>query len=170
MSRDHSKSRVITILAVVGLLMSLSVPRANAVGSANYSGRYACTVATAGDFATAVIKYGPNGGGAYNGGTLIASVNAFSTFPNAAGNYCEYSLDIGMSAYVIDSTGVGFETLSWTPTASTASNASCPAAFVDQTAIGLSTDINSSGSTMSSVFVDNNLLGVNTAGHGHCLK
>lgn len=170
MSRDHSKSRVITILAVVGLLMSLSVPRANALGSANYSGRYACTVATAGDFATAVIKYGPNGGGAYNGGTLIASVNAFSTFPNAAGNYCEYSLDIGMSAYVIDSTGVGFETLSWTPTASTASNASCPAAFVDQTAIGLSTDINSSGSTMSSVFVDNNLLGVNAAGHGHCLK
>ena len=60
-----------------------------AFSNAVYTGRYACSAATfrsgstAGDLLTAVIKYNPNGGGAYTAGTLIAGANTGGLPPSA---------------------------------------------------------------------------------------
>jgi len=174
MSRNQSvKSKIIAGLAVVGVLMVLSSSRASAqLTVANYVGRYACTNASDDDFFTAIIKYGPNGGGAYTAGTLIASANAFVGFPtvSASGDYCIYTLDPAASSYSIGTDGTGFEELTWTSTGTNNATLGCPGSFGDQTAIGLRNDLNPDGSTIRAEFASVNLLDENEPGHGHCLK
>jgi hypothetical protein len=160
-------------LAALALVMGISLPNAHAQLSAtNYSGRYACAVSSDDNFYTAIVKYGPNGQGAYAAGTLIAAANAFVAFPTVSpsGDYCIYTLDTTSSSYNIGSDGMGFESLSWVSTGPNNSTLGCPSSFVDQTAIGLLGAFNASATTQRSEFVDANLLGEDEPGHGHCLK
>ncbi len=170
--KNH-KSKAIVGFVAVALMMGMSLPKAHAqLSSANYSGRYACASASDDNFYTAIIKYGPNGSGAYAAGTLIASADAFTTFPTVSptGDYCIYTLDTAASSYSIGSDGSGFESLSWTSTGPNNATLGCPGSFVDQTAIGLRNDLNASGATLRSEFTSANLLGEDEPGHGHCLK
>ena len=177
MSRKlNRKSKIMIGLATFGLLVGLNAPRVSALDASNYKGRYGCGVAsdedaTLGDFFTAIIRYRPNGSGAYDAGTLVASLTAFATpFPvvSTTGDYCKYALDVAASSYSISSQGTGFEVLSWT--ASSTNPAACPASFIDETAIGLRNDLNAAGQTARAEFVSVNLLGEDEAGHGTCYK
>jgi hypothetical protein len=178
MSRNQNrKSKIIVGLAVFGLLITLYAPRASAFTAANYSGRYACGVTATsgavglGDFFTAIIRYRPNGAGAYDAGTLIASLTAFATpFPivSATGDYCTYALDPAASSYTIGSDGTGNEVISWV--ASATNPAGCPGSFIDQTAIGVRNDLNVANQSIRAEFVDADLLGQDEAGRGTCLK
>jgi hypothetical protein len=142
--------------------------------AAQYSGRYGCTVASNNDIFTGVIKYNPDGAGGYAAtGILIGTINNFAVFnPLApAGQFCTWFLEPAASVYSIDSTGVGFETLSWT--ASIANPVGCTppalAVFVDQDAIVLR-NLTEGGASISSDFTDTNLFGLGVNGHGSCLK
>src|SRR5689334_5222561 len=129
---ENRKSKIIIGLAAFGLLIGVYVPRASALDASNYKGRYGCSVQAfdpavgLGDFRTAIIRYRPNGSGAYDKGDLVASLTAFASFPTVSptGDYCVYALNPAASSYTIGSDGTGFEVLSWV--ASTANNAACP--------------------------------------------
>jgi hypothetical protein len=164
-----------------GLTMALAVPRVSAqvttFSTKNYSGNYGCTLKTTLDAISAVIQYHPDGNGGYTSGTLVASLQDFLVAYNPAapaGQFCTYFLQTGASAYSIDSTGVGFETLSWAP--SVANPAGCgPAAgtFIDQDAIVLR-NITTPVASIRAETADANLFDRGTAappnvGHGSCL-
>ena len=173
--KQNRKSKIIAGWAAFALLVSLYVPRASAFDATNFRGRYACSAeagnGTLGDFFSAIIRYFPNGGGAYQAGTLVASLTAFATpFPvvSATGDYCAYALDVAASSYTIGSDGTGFEVLSWV--ASSTNPAGCPASFTDQTAIGIRNILSADNQTIRAEFVDADLLGSDEAGHGTCLK
>jgi hypothetical protein len=174
MSRNqNNKSKVITSLAVVGLLVALYAPGASAFDTTSYSGRYACNVSanngTVGSFFTAVIRYRPNGSGAYQGGDLYASLSAFAATPTpGTADFCHYTLDVGASSYSIGADGTGNEALSWV--ADTTNNAACPASFVDQTAIGVRNVLDVTNTTVRAELVDADLLGVDESGSGTCYK
>jgi len=171
---QNRKSKLIVGLAVFGLLIGLYVPRASALSASNYKGRYGCSVQAGntalGDFRTAIIRYRPNGSGAYDAGNLIASLTAFASFPtvSATGDYCVYALNPAASSYTIGSDGTGFEVLSWV--ASSANPAACPGDFTDETAIGIRNDLAVDNTTIRAETVDVSLLGQDEAGHGTCLK
>jgi hypothetical protein len=180
MSRHGNRiSKLIAALGVFALVMALAVPRVGAqvttFSTANYTGPYACTIASDFDFFTAVIQYSPDGAGGYTTGTLVASSSAFDGigFDQAtpASNYCTWFLEPSASAYSIDSTGLGFETLSWTP--SVANNVNCVGAFTDEDAIALRNLTNPTASIRAEV-ADGNLFGFGAsddfAGHGSCLN
>jgi hypothetical protein len=174
-TRKHRISKLVAALGGVGLLLGLSVPRAGAelstFSAANFSGRYVCTEASDDDFFTAVIKYGPNGGGAYAAGTLVAAendfVSPFVSSPSMA--FCTYTLDTTGSSYNITSTGFGFEQLVWTLT-STNPNCTGPASFVDQHIIILRNTPNAANQVQRADFSSVNNLGETDAGHGTCVK
>lgn len=176
MSRsDNSIVKLIAALGVCGLMMVLWTPRVNAqvtsFSEANYSGRYGCLVASDDDFFTAIIKYTPNGAGGYTDGTLVGSLNAFTAFTpgSAASQFCTYILETGLSAYTVDQSGLGFETLSWAPSAT--NDASCPAAFIDESAIALRNLISSTtGASIRAQIADGNLFAEDEAGQGACLQ
>jgi hypothetical protein len=179
MSRHGNRiSKLIAALGVFGLVMALAVPRVGAqvttFSAANYTGPYGCTISNNDDFDTAVIQYSPDGSGGYTTGTLVASSSAFGIGFDAAtpaGNYCTWFLEPSESAYSIDSTGLGFETLTWTP--SIANNAACPGAFTDEDAIALRNLTNPTASIRAEV-ADGNLFNFGVtddfAGHGTCLN
>ena len=173
MSRNLGrKSMIVAGFALFGLLSFVFVTRASALDVSSYAGRYACNEESNGDTFTAIIKYGPDGAGAYNGGTLIGSLTAFSlAFPTVSptADYCLYALDLNMSFYTISSKdGTGFENLVWN--AGPRNDPACPASFTDQTAISLGTVLNSSGQTLREEFVSADLFGTPVAGHGSCVK
>jgi hypothetical protein len=173
-SRKHRISKLVAALGGVGLLLGLSVPKAGAFLSTfstkNYSGRYVCTEASDDDFFTAVIKYGPNGGGAFMAGTLVAAENNF-LFPPVdipALAFCPYELNLAASSYTISDDGHGFEQLTWTQTPV---NANCPvASFTDQAIIALRNTPNAANQVQRADFSSVNLLGQTDAGHGTCYK
>ena len=111
--RKHRASKLIVALGGVGLLVGLSVPKAGAqltsFSTKNYSGRYVCQEANY-EGHSAVIKYGPNGGGAYAAGTLVAAENDFVSpivsIPAVA--FCTYELNLASSSYTISPDGHGF--------------------------------------------------------------
>jgi hypothetical protein len=156
-------------------MLGLSAPMVSAqvvtFSNANYVGRYACTNAVRSDSLTAVIKYNPNGSGAYSAGTLVAALTPFAPFGTASPSmsFCNYTLDIAASSYNIASDGTGFEQLVWT--AATTNNGACPPSFEDQTAIGLRNMQDATGiAVIRAEFASANLLNGNEAGHGTCLK
>jgi hypothetical protein len=178
MSRNQNrKSKLFAALAIFGLVMGLSVSRAGAqLSAANYAGRYACSLQDQTDAVTAIIKYGPNGTGAYNGGIMVAALNAVAGFPSVSAtmDYCLYNLDLAGSSYTIGSDGTGFEVLTWVPaTTNPAGCSSFPngtATFTDQTAIAIRNDLNLAGQTIREEFADANPLDEDEAGFGTCLK
>lgn len=184
MSRKQNlMSKLITAFALLGLMMGLSTAKVSAesnpviaFSNAVYTGRYVCSAATfitgsaAGDSLTAVIKYNPNGGGAYNAGTLIAAANTGGLPPSGA--FCQYNLDITASSYNIGTDGTGFESLSWVlPPAPFVEPAGCPMTpFLDETSIVLRNNTDITGAVLRAETANANLLGQDEAGHGFCLK
>jgi len=185
MSRNRNRiSMVITATGLLGLMMGLGAPKVSAqvsdavtaFSNAVYTGRYVCTTASAvdsskGDFNTAVIKYNPNGGGAYSAGTLIASLEPFdgdTDVVSPSGDFCTYTLDIIASSYNIGTDGTGFENLSWV--ALTTNPIGCPGNFIDQTSIALRNNTDPAGEVLRAEFASADLLGQDEAGHGFCLK
>jgi hypothetical protein len=168
-------SKLIAVVGVVSLMMALLVSRASAqvttFSNKNYNGSYACRDASDFDFFTAVFQYTPNGAGGYTTGTLVATLNNFTGFDSAApaAQFCTFLLQTAASAYSIDTTGLGFETLTWLPSAG--NNAACfPAAFfVNQTQIALRNLTSSNGATIRAEFSDDNLLDEDDPGHGTCV-
>ena len=174
--RKHRVSKLIVALGGLGLLLGLSVPKAGAqltsFSAKNYSGRYVCQEASEkGDECTAVMKYGPNGGGAYMAGTLVAAENNFVSpivsIPAVA--FCTYELNLASSSYTISADGHGFEQLVWT-LSSTNPNCTGPAIFTDQRIIALRNTPNAANQVQRADFSSVNNLGRNEAGHGTCLK
>jgi hypothetical protein len=179
--KDKAVSKLIASLGVVGLVIGFCAPRASAqvpageFTAANYSGRYACVASTGpaianaagnqGEFASAVIKYKPNGSGGYSG-TGILSAND-SAFGGSGTAFCSYTLATG-SFYTISGDGTGFEKLIWT--ASTSNEAVCPASFTDLRDIALRNVLNINNVVIDAEFSSVNLLGQTSAGHGYCLK
>jgi hypothetical protein len=169
---------VIAALGVFGFMNTLWALRASAqdtFSDANYSGRYGCEISFDEDFFTAVYKYNPNGAGGYANGTLIGSLNNFAVFDNTApaSQFCTYFLKTAPSVYSIDSTGVGSETLSWTP--SVTNNLACPGAFTDETFIVLHniSQNDQNGASIRAEVADRNFFGIDpggNAGHGTCVK
>jgi len=172
---ENRRSKLITALGLVGLMLGLSAPMASAFSNANYAGRYACSAASNSDSLTAVIKYNPNGSGAYSAGTLIASLEPFDTDADLlppSMDFCFYTLDVVASSYNIATDGTGFEQLVWTaaPTNST-TPPGCPLTFTEQTAIGLRNMMDAGGVVViRAEFATANLLNGNEGGHGTCLK
>lgn len=175
--------KLMTGLVGLGLLMGLPVSSARAQGftfsNSNYAGRYACSLKDDFDSVYAVVKYGPDGTGKYTAGTLIAAATggfppgSAISFPTVSPSedYCIYTLDTGTgSFYNIDAIGTGFEQLTWTSTGTNNTTLGCPPNFVDQTAIGLKSDLNGSGQTLRADFVDANPVDESEAGYGKCLK
>jgi len=172
---ENRRSKLITALGLVGLMLGLSAPMVSAqvvtFSNANYAGRYACTNANHNDNQTAVIRYIPNGFGAYLGGTLTADLTFFAPFGTASPSmsFCDYTLDLAASSYNIAADGTGFEQLVWT--AAITNNGACPLSFEDQTAIGLRNMQDASGiAVIRAEFASANLLNGNEGGHGTCLK
>jgi hypothetical protein len=179
--KDKAVLKLIASLGVVGLVIGFCAPRASAqvpageFTAANYSGRYVCVASTGpaiadaaglqGDFASAVIKYKPNGAGAFEG-TGILSAND-SAFGGSGTAFCSYTLGVG-SSYAIAGDGTGFEKLIWS--ASSANEAICPASFTDLRFIALRNLLNINNVVVDSEFSSTNLLGQTSAGHGYCLK
>jgi hypothetical protein len=154
---------------MMALLISRASAQVTSFSNKNYSGSYSCRDASFDDFFTAVFQYTPDGGGSYTSGTLVATLNgfvAFDTSPPAA-QFCTYFLQTAASAYSIDTTGLGFETLTWLP--SVANNANCPGTFVNQTQIALRNLTSSNGATSRAEFSDDNFLDLDAPGHGTCL-
>jgi len=153
-------------------MLGLSAPMASAFSNANYAGRYACTDATHGDGVTAVIKYNPNGFGAYSAGTLIASLEPFDADADSvppSADFCFYTLDTAASSYTIATDGTGFEQRVWA--AASTNQIVCPPSFTEQTAIGLRNMRDAGGIVViRAEFASANLLTSNEAGHGTCLK
>jgi hypothetical protein len=177
---SSSQNRIATLIAALGafgFMTALWVPRASAqvtsFSDSNYTGRYGCEISFDEDFFTAVYKYNPNGAGGYANGTLIGSLNNFAVYNDAApaSQFCTYFLETAASAYSVDSTGIGSETLSWTP--SVANNAACPGAFIDETFIALRNITNAIGASIHADIADRNLFGIDPpgdAGHGICVQ
>jgi hypothetical protein len=184
MSRKQNlMSKLITAVVLLGLVMGLSTAKLHAEGNpvvafsnGVYTGRYVCSAATfvtggsSGDLLTAVIKYNPNGGGAYSAGTLIAGANAGGLPPSGA--FCQYNLDITASSYNIGTDGTGFESLSWVlPPPPFVEPSGCPTTgFIDQTSIVLRNNTDITGAVLRAETANANLLGQDEAGHGFCLK
>jgi hypothetical protein len=172
--RKHRISKLIVALGGVGLLLGLSVPKAgaelNSFSAKNYDGRYICTEASQDDFFTAVIKYGPNGGGAYMSGTLVGAENNF-LFPPVdipALAFCSYSLNLAASSYSINADGSGTEQLVWVQSPV---NANCPiGSFTDQHFLLLRNTPNAANQVQRSDFSSVNLFDQADAGHGTCYK
>jgi hypothetical protein len=174
-TRKHRISKIVAAVGGVGLLFGLSVPKAGAFLSSfstkNYSGRYICTEASGDDFFTAVIRYGPNGGGAFNSGNLVAAENNFSfppldPLPLA---FCFYNLNLAASSYSVTATGFGFQQLFWTQTSPT--NPNCPIlSFLDQSIIALRNTPDANNDVQRADFSSVNLLDQLEAGHGTCYK
>jgi len=173
---ENRRLKLITALGLVGLMLGLSAPMVSAqvvtFSNANYTGRYACTDAGRNDSLTAVIKYNPNGSGAYSAGTLVASLEPFDgdadVVPPSA-DFCFYTLDIAGSSYTIAADGTGFEQLVWMAAAT--NQPGCPPNFSNQTAIGLRNMQDASGvAVIRAEFASANSLDANDAGHGTCLK
>jgi hypothetical protein len=172
-------SKLIAALAVFGLTMALVAPNVSAqvtsFSTKNYNGSYSCRYAAFADFDTAVSQYSPNGSGGYTTGTLVATLNIYLPFAATppASAFCTYFLQTGESAYSIDTTGVGFETLSWA--ASVTNNAACPPSWIDQDQIALRNLTTSNGATIRAEVADDDLLPITPAdvfpfpGHGTCL-
>lgn len=172
--RKHRIAKLVAAVGGVGLLIGLSVPRAGAelstFSSKNYSGRYVCTEASDDDFFTAVIKYGPNGGGAYTAGTLIGAENNFLFPPTdiPALAFCPYDLNLAASSYTISADGHGFEQLVWSQTPV---NPNCPiTTFIDQHIIALRNTPNAQDQVQRADFASVNLFDQADAGHGTCVK
>jgi len=177
MSRnEYHISKLITALGVAGLMLGLFAPRVSAqppFSNAQYTGRYACSSASDDNFFTAVIKYNPNGNGAYSAGTLVASLEPFDAdvdITPPSGDFCFYTLDIPASSYTIGTDGSGFEELVWAPVTTPANPSGCPSSFEDQTAIALRNMLDTTGATIRAEFSSANLLGQDEPGHGLCLK
>jgi hypothetical protein len=179
MSRNRNRiSKVIGAMGLLGMLVGLSAPRVSAESNpvisfsdAVYTGRYVCTTASRFDQFTAVIKYNPNGGGAYSAGTLIASLEPFDLDTDVqppSMDFCTYFLDRAASSYTVGTDGTGFETLSWltSPTNPTA----CPGSFIDQTSLALRDNTDITGAVLRAEISSANLLGQGSAGLGFCLK
>jgi hypothetical protein len=173
-TRNDRISKLVVALGGMALLLGLSVPQAGAQLSSfstkNYSGRYVCTESSDDDFFTGVIKYGPNGGGAFMAGTLVAAENNF-LFPPLdipAVAFCVYGLTLAASSYNIATDGHGFETLVWVQTPV---NPNCPVAnFSDQAIIALRNTPNADKQVQRADFSSVNFLGQTDAGHGTCIK
>lgn len=175
---ENRRSKLITALGLVGLMLGLSAPMVSAqvvtFSNLNYVGRYACTDAGRSDSLTAVIKYNPNGFGAYSAGTLIASLEPFDgdadVLPPSM-DFCFYTLDTAASSYNIAADGTGFEQLVWTAAATNPGPGICPPNFTDQTAIGLRNMEDATGvAVIRAEFASANSILANDAGHGTCLK
>jgi hypothetical protein len=172
--RKHRVSNLMVALGGVGLLLGISVPRAGAqltsFSAKNYSGRYVCDEANY-EGHSVVIKYGPNGGGAYMAGTLVAAENDFVSpivsIPAAA--FCTYELNLASSSYTISADGHGFEQLVWT-LSSTNPNCTGPATFTDQRIIVLRNTPNAANQVQRADFSSVDNLGRPDAGHGTCYK
>lgn len=175
---ENRRSKLITALGLVGLMLGLSAPMVSAqvitFSNANYVGRYVCTDAGSHDIFTAVIKYNPNGSGAYSAGTLVAALASYEPFGTAipSASFCNYTLDIAASSYTIAADGTGFEVLVWVPpSVAPLNDPLCPGTFTDQTAIGLRNMQDATGiAVIRAEFASANSLNVNDAGHGTCLK
>jgi hypothetical protein len=130
-----------------------------------------CTEASGDDFFTAVIRYGPNGGGAFNSGDLVAAENNFS-FPPVDPlplAFCFYSLNLPASNYSVSTDGHGFQQLFWTQ--NTPNNPNCPVlTFLDQSIIALRNSPDVNGDVNRADFSSVNNLDQNEAGHGTCFK
>jgi hypothetical protein len=169
-------SKLIAVLTVFALMMALFVPKVSAqvttFSTSTYKGSYSCRYAYSFDFFTAVSQYNPDGTGAYTTGTLVGTLNAFAPFATTppASAFCTYFLETAASAYSINATGLGFETLSWTP--SVANNGACPGAFIDQTQIALR-NLTVAGASIRAEVADDDLFGFGeifpSAGHATCL-
>ncbi len=169
-------SKLILVIGTIGLMMGLPVTRLSAevalpLSEANYSGRYICSIRADGGDDTAVIRYKPNGTGSYIAGTYTTGIVSFGipfdpTHP--ASEFCNYTLNTTDSHYIIDTHGLGFETLSWT--AAVGNNGACPPSFVDQTAIALRNSTNPNDFVLRAEVSDVNLNDEGTDGWGHCLK
>lgn len=161
----NRRSPVISAIGFLGLMMSLTASTVSAqFSNANYTGRYTCNEASILDFYTAVIRYTPNGAGGYTDGVLIASLEPFAS-PTML--FCTYLLQ-PVSNYAIDTTGVGFEMLTWG--AAVGNNALCPASFVDETATALRSILNANGASIRAEFASANLLNSFFPGHGTCVQ
>jgi len=168
MSRNGNRIlKLIAALGVFGLMMAFSVARVSAFSDANFKGSYACSDSSDADFFTAVFQYTPDGAGGYSTGTLVASLDPFFPFnPSApASQFCTYFLQTAASAYSIDTTGLGFETLSWTP--SVANNPLCPGTFINESQTALGNELKS-GIASTAEYSDDNLLDIGDPGHGTC--
>jgi hypothetical protein len=174
--RKHRVSNLIVALGGVGLLLGLSVPKAGAqltsFSAKNYSGRYVCQEASHDDYCTVVMKYGPNGGGAYTAGTLVAAENNFVSpivsIPAVA--FCTYELNLASSSYTISADGHGFEQLVWTLSSTNPNCTGAHASFTDQRIIVLRNTPNAANQVQRADFSSVNNLGRNDAGHGTCYK
>jgi hypothetical protein len=173
MSRKKNRiTKLITALGVVGLMIGFYAPRVYAqhnttgLSTVNYTGRYACLLASDGSFYTAVFTYNPNGAGIYTNGTLIASSDAFvGGLPTA---FCTYNINTHLSSYTVSGHGTGFESVTWGAAGN--NGAFCPPSFVDNTAIALRNVVNRNGASIDAEISDGNLLGQGFAGRGYCLK
>jgi len=181
MSRNGNRiSKLIVALGVFGLSTVVWVPRMSAEVTTfsvkNYNGSYACRYASSDDFFTAVSQYTPNGAGGYTTGTLVETINNFDGFDEAApaSQFCTFFLQPSASFYSIDTTGLGFEELSWIPSVANDPVLCFPTAFfIDQDQIALRNLTSSNGATIRAEVSDDNLLGTgtlfSTPGHGTCV-
>jgi len=177
--RRRLTAKKLAVLGGTGLALGLSVARASAVPPpppftvSNYVGRYVCNVNSDGRFYTAIMRLRPNGAGAYNGGTLVASISAFTAFDPAAppeDNSCSYSLVTQASRYVVSSNGLATEVLTWK--AAAGNNAACPdspGSFVMSNAIVLQASLGAFPrvSVSSGNLLDQGILSANP-GDGYC--
>jgi hypothetical protein len=178
--------KLVTALAVVGLIMGLSALRASAapatpsVGSndqvtsftnANWSGRYACQDTSDDDFFTAVMKLNPNGAGAFDGGTLSGSADAFGVeAPIASADFCLYNLDLPDSSYSITANGTGFAEMTWVPPFPVTNDPLCPLAFENQYAVNLRGNVEPGTlNVLRAELASANLFDEDEPGHGYCL-
>jgi len=82
-------AKLFAALGGAGLALGICVPRASAAGpppfsNSNYSARYICNETSDSNFFTAIARLNANGAGTYNGGTLVASISAFTGFDPAS--------------------------------------------------------------------------------------
>jgi hypothetical protein len=198
--RENWKSKALAALGVIGLLVGFWAPRASAqvtgqgpFSNGNYSGRYACLtmsgastpvttapaigIAIGGEFATAVIKYNPDGKGEFTAGTLVAD-EAGVVDAGDPSHFCSYTLDTTKSTYTLDSHGIGSETLVWN--AAAGNDDVCPCSkdnlcngngfFTEETILAIRNQLNSNNFTMRADHSSTNLFNFDEPGHGYCVK
>jgi hypothetical protein len=185
LGNKNRQPKTLVALGAIGLLVALWTPKASAqltaqgpFSNGNYSGRYACLTATDDEFATAVIKYNPDGSGKYTAGTLIAD-EAGMPLGGDPSHFCAYDLDTTKSSYTLTSHGVGNEILVWNPSA--ANDATCPCSsdanlcegnkfYTEQTAFAIRNQLNSNGFTTRADHSSTNLFDGDEPGNGYCVK
>jgi hypothetical protein len=177
--------KLVTALAVVGLIMGLSAVRASAapatpsVGSndqvtsftnANWSGRYACQDTSDDDFFTAVMNLNPNGAGAFDGGTLSGSADAFGVeTTQASADFCTYTLDVADSSYDITTNGTGFAEMEWVANTTT-NDPLCPLTFENQYAVNLRGNVEPGTlNVLRAELASANLFNEDEPGKGYCI-